>query len=145
MQASQTGKDLIKKYEGLRLKAYVCPGGRWTIGYGQTGPDVYEGLEIDEQTANNLLWKALPGYEDAINELVKVPLNQNQFDSLVSFTYNIGIEAFKKSTLLKMINSGDMVGASYQFLIWIYSGHKILRGLVERRKAEKDLFTKKGS
>jgi len=141
---SQVGIDLIKSFEGCRLTAYkpVSTERYWTIGYGHYGSDVREGQNISQNEAETLLKFDLRIYEKAVNDLVKVSLNQNQFDSLVSFTYNVGREGFRTSTLLQKLNNNDYVGASNEFDKWIHAGGKVLNGLVRRRKAEKDLFLK---
>ncbi len=145
MQTGKAGLELIKSFEGLGLKAYLCPSGVLTIGYGHTGK--VRGNKITLQTtitpeeAETLLKEDLIRFEKAVNSLVKVPLNNNQFDALVSFVFNIGINAFSTSTLLTLLNSGDYKGASQQFKRWIYgNGKKVLEGLEKRRAAEKKLF-----
>ncbi|MBO5136446.1 MAG: lysozyme [Clostridia bacterium] len=145
MQTGKAGLELIKSFEGLGLKAYLCPSGVLTIGYGHTG--MVRGSKITPQTtitpeeAEALLKEDLKHYEKAVNSLVKVPLNSNQFDALVSFVFNIGINAFSTSTLLTLLNNGDYKGASQQFKRWIYvGGKKVLEGLKNRRTAEEKLF-----
>lgn len=145
MQTGKAGLELIKSFEGLGLKAYLCPSGILTIGYGHTGK--VRGNKITLQTtitpeeAETLLKEDLTRFEKAVDSLVKVPLNSNQFDALVSFVFNIGINAFSGSTLLKLLNNGDYNGASQQFKRWIYgNGNKVLEGLKKRRTAEEKLF-----
>ena len=144
MKTSQRGIALIKKFEGCRLKAYKCPANIWTIGYGHTG--VVNGKPITEKTtitelmAETLLVIDLQRFEKAINQLVKKPLTQNNFDSLISFVFNIGISAFEKSSMLKLINQGHFDLAAQQFDRWIYGGGKKLAGLIKRRAEEKMLF-----
>jgi len=147
MQISQTGINLIKSFEGCRLTAYkpVSTEKYWTIGYGHYGSDVREGQVISQNEAETLLKFDMRVYEKTVNDLVKVPLNQNQFDSLVSFTYNVGREGFRTSTLLQKLNNKDYNGASNEFDRWIHAGGKVMNGLVRRRKVEKDLFLKGGS
>lgn len=144
MVISQTGINLIKEYEGCYLTAYKCPAGVWTIGYGTTEPingkPISQGMTITQQQADDLLKTNLKTYEKAINDYTKVSLNQNQFDALVSFTYNVGCNAYRNSTLLKLLNKGDFDGAADQFLLWNKGGGKVLPGLVRRREAEKKLF-----
>lgn len=139
MKVSTKGKNLIKKFEGLRLKAYQCPAKIWTIGYGHT-LFVQPGDIIDENKANIFLKEDVRMFENNVNELVHVSLNQNQFDALVSLVFNIGVGNFKKSTLLKKLNSGDMSGASEELLRWVYVKGKKSNGLIHRRNAEKKLF-----
>lgn len=140
MKISNKGKDLIKKYEGCELEAYKCPAGIWTIGYGHTGQDVFEGKIITQQEADSLLSKDLTRFEKFLNRVIKVPINQNQFNALASFTYNLGMGALQNSTLLKKLNNNDFTGAANEFDRWVYGGGKKLEGLVRRRKEEKELF-----
>lgn len=140
MNISQNGVDLIKRFEGCRLKAYRCPAGVLTIGYGHTGSDVSNGMEISQEKAENMLKMDLVVHCNNVAKLVKVPLNQNQFDALVSFEYNVGYGALSTSTLLRLLNQGKYTEASKQFERWVYAGGKPLEGLKRRRKAEKELF-----
>ena len=142
MNISETGIQLIKKFEGCSLKAYKCPAEIWTIGYGHTS-GVKEGQTITREQAEELLIQDLRPFEIGVNNLVNVPLNQNKFDALVSFCYNLGTGNLKKSTLLKLLNKGDYNGAAEQFDRWVYAGGKKLNGLVKRRAAEKKLFLTK--
>lgn len=136
-------KEIIKQSEGLRLEAYLCPAGVWTIGYGHTGKDVVEGMKITRGEAEELLEGDLEKFEKDILKMVKVGLTQNQFDALVSFTYNVGGGALKTSTLLKKLNAGDYMGAADEFLKWTKAGGKELPGLVKRRRTERALFLEK--
>lgn len=144
MNTSKAGLDLIKQFEGLRLKAYKCPADVWTIGYGHTSaagqPAVKSGMSITEAQANKILASDLGQYEDAINNSVKVDLTQNQFDALVSFVYNVGIGAFQKSTLLKKLNAGQYDAVPGELMKWTKGGGKELPGLVRRRRAEAALW-----
>lgn len=140
MNISEKGIKLIKNFEGCRLEAYKCPAGIWTVGYGHTGSTVHQGLKISQSEADSLLKTDLIIHCNNVSKLVKVPLNQNQFDALVSLEYNIGYGNFSRSTLLKLLNTKNYKGAAEQFAVWRLGGGKILPGLVRRRKAEKDLF-----
>ena len=146
MKTSQKGIDLIKQFEGCRLKAYLCPAGIATIGFGHTGSiaskPVALGMTISLNQAEILLKKDLEKFEKVISQAVKVALTQNQFDALVSFVYNVGEGNFKESTLLRLINVKDPK-ASEQFLVWVKAGKITLNGLFERRKAEKKVFDTK--
>lgn len=144
MKLSNAGKKLIHGFEGLRLKAYkaVPTEKYWTIGYGHYGSDVKEGMEIDKKKAEELFEKDIAKFEKAVNDSVTQEINQNMFDALVSFAYNVGVTAFKKSTLLKKINGGDFIGASEEFKRWNKSSGKVLNGLVRRRTMEAELFRK---
>ena len=141
MNISEIGIQLIKNFEGCVLKAYKCPAGIWTIGYGHTS-GVKEGQTITLKQAEDYLLQDIRAYEITVNNLVNVPLNQNQFDALVSFCYNLGPNNLKNSTLIKLLNKKDYLGAAEQFDRWIYAGGKKLPGLVKRRAAEKELFLK---
>ncbi|MCU4423706.1 lysozyme [Acinetobacter sp. WU_MDCI_Abxb74] len=144
MSLSLGGIDLICNFEGLKLRAYDDGNGVWTIGYGTTrypnGKRVSEGDRCTLEQAKAYMQHDLKIFERAVNSFVKVPLKQNQFDALVSLTYNIGVDAFKNSTLLKKLNLGDYKEAANQFDVWVNAGGKRLQGLVNRRAIEKKLF-----
>lgn len=146
MKTSNSGINLIKGFEGKRLKAYDDGVGVWTIGFGTikypNGVRVKKGDTCTESQAEQYLRNDLVVFENALNRLVKVSLNQNQFDALVSLTYNIGTGAFKDSTLLKKLNAKDYKGAAEQFPRWNRGGGRVLNGLVKRRKIEMELFLK---
>jgi lysozyme len=139
MKTSQKGIDLIKHFEGCELNAYKCPAGVWTIGYGHI-KGVQEGDVITEQQADEMLVEELNEYENYINTLVTVPLNQNQYDALVSWVYNLGSSNLQASTLLKVLNAGDYDNVPEQIMRWNKAGGKALEGLTRRRQAEADLF-----
>nr|WP_199065153.1 lysozyme [Chromobacterium sp. ASV5] len=140
MKTSQNGIALIQKFEGLRLIAYQDVVGVWTIGYGHTGPDVRAGMIITQTQADQLLQQDLTKFEAGVSRLVNVSLQQNQFDALVSFSYNLGLGNLQSSTLLKLLNAGDYVGAAEQFLRWNMAGGRDLPGLTARRATERALF-----
>lgn len=140
MQISENGLDLIRKFEGLRLAAYLCPSGVLTIGYGHTGSDVKRGQKIDEDRATELLMNDVKRFETSVNNLVKVEITQGMFDALVSFCFNLGAGALQGSTLLKKLNAGDTEGAAEELLRWDKANGKPLAGLTARREAEQDLF-----
>ena len=145
MKTSQSGIDLIKQFEGFRAKPYLCSAGVPTIGYGTTRyPNEIKvklsDAQITQLQAEYFLRHDIICVENGVTSLVKVPLKQNQFDALVSFAYNVGISAFGNSTLLKLLNAGDIDGASKQFERWNKAGGKIVDGLINRREAEKVLF-----
>lgn len=146
MKTSDNGIALLKKFEGVKLHAYKDAVGVWTIGYGHTSmagdPTVTAGLTITQAEAEDILRSDLVKYEKPVNELVKVPLTQNQFDALVSFTYNLGAGNLKSSTLLRKLNAGDYEGAAAQFAVWDKASGRVLNGLVTRRAAEAALFRK---
>jgi lysozyme len=135
--------EMIKESEGLRMKAYLpTPNDVWTIGYGHT-KTAKPGMTITTKEATRLLYQDLAWVEDVVNDAVKVPLTQNQYDALCSFVYNVGGGAFRKSTLLRLLNKGDYKGAADQFLRWNKQKGKVLRGLTRRRGEERSLFLKK--
>ena len=134
--------SLIQEFEGLELKAYKCPAGIWTIGYGHTGPEVYEGQTITKDEAEAILNNDLKKFEDGVDKLVTVHLTDNQKAALVSFAFNVGLGNLKNSTLLKMLNQGRYSDAAMQFLRWDKAGGKPLKGLSRRRAAERELFLK---
>lgn len=136
---SSQGLNFIKKWEGCRLKAYRCSANVWTIGWGHT-KSVTPGMTITQLGADQLLDQDLEKYIKAVRNYVKVSLNQNQFDALTSFCFNVGIGAFQNSTLLRVLNQGNYQKAANQFLRWNQAGGKVIQGLVNRRKAEKELF-----
>ncbi|HBK4657554.1 TPA: lysozyme [Serratia marcescens] len=144
MQISKSGIELIKRFEGLRLKAYQDSVGVWTIGYGWTQPvdgkKVGPGMQIDQATADRLLKCGVVQYEQGVNQLVRVRITQGQFDALVSFAYNLGLRSLSTSTLLRKLNDGDKQGAADQFGRWVNAGGKRLDGLVARRAAEREMF-----
>lgn len=140
MRPSQACVDLVKSFEGFRANAYKCPAGVWTVGYGTT-ENVQPGDTVTEAEAEELLLNDLTDAAVAIDELVDVPITQRQFDALTSLIYNIGREAFRNSTLLRLLNGGrgiHEVGA--QFLRWNKSNGQVLPGLSRRRAAEAVLF-----
>jgi lysozyme len=139
MNIGTKGLDLIRFFEGLELNAYQCAAGVWTIGYGHT-KDVQEGMTISEARANEMLAEELNEYESYITGLVTVELNQDQFDAMVSWVYNLGVGNLKASTLLKVLNAGDYDGVPAQMMRWNKAGGKVLEGLTKRRQAEADLF-----
>lgn len=146
MKTSNSGINLIKSFEGKRLKAYDDGVGVWTIGFGTikypNGVRVEKGDTCSEEQAESYLKNDLVKFENAINRLVKVPLTQNQFDALASFTYNLGETNLSSSTLLRKLNTKDYKGAADQFERWNKAGGKVMNGLTRRRKAEKELFLK---
>ena len=146
MHISPSGIDLICNFEGKRLTAYDDGVGVWTIGFGTTvypnGIKVKKGDTCTEAQAKTYMAHDLKKFEATVNKAVTVQLNQNQFDALVSLAYNIGTNAFSKSTLVKKLNANDIRGAADQFDVWVNAGGKRMQGLVNRRTVEKALFLK---
>jgi lysozyme len=138
MKTNRAGIELIKKFEGLRLTAYLCPAGHLTIGYGHTGEEVYPGQRISEEEAIRLLIQDIEGIEEGLKKLLKVKLNTNQFSALVSFTFNVGLGNLAKSTLLAIVNRSE--DPTQEFLKWVFARGKPLPGLKVRRNAEARLY-----
>jgi len=153
------GAALCHHYEQLRLKAYPDPGSPcakalragksglglsgapWTIGWGDTGPDVVRGLVITAEEADQRFARRMAlEFEPAVRKAVKVPLTQRQFDALVSIFYNAGVSALSASTLVRVLNLGDYGGAAAQFQRWNKSGGEVMKGLERRREAERLVF-----
>lgn len=135
------GVRLIKYFESLRLESYEDSVGVWTIGWGHTNKEkIVEGIKITQDEADAYLQNDLKKFEDGVNQLVTVPLNENQFSALVSFSFNLGLGNLKNSTLLKYLNEGDSFNASKEFVKWSKAGGKRLGGLVKRRLSERNLF-----
>jgi lysozyme len=139
------GIPTIKKFEGLRLNAYKCPAGVWTIGFGSTfyenGSKVVEGDKITIDRADKLLIEIVQKFEISVRSLVKSKINDNQLGSLTSFAFNVGVGNFKKSTLLKKVNANpNDPTIRNEFMRWTRGGGKVLKGLVTRREAEADLY-----
>ena len=141
---SNNGMKLLEQFEGLRLEAYLDSAGIATIGWGSikypNGNKVKLGDKITKAQAKEYKLHDLKEFESIVNTSVNVQLSQNQYDALVSLSYNIGSGAFKKSTLLKKLNDGDYKGAAEQFLAWNKVSGKKVQGLVNRREAERNLF-----
>ncbi len=145
MKISEKGLNLIKEFEGLRLKPYKDAVGIPTIGYGNTYYEDGRKVSLSDPAitgarATDLLKMVVKRYEDAINRYVQVPITQNQFDALVSFAYNVGNENVRKSTLMKLLNRKQYTEAADQLLRWNKAGGKTLKGLTRRRQAERTLF-----
>ena len=136
---TQQGLDLIKKYEGLRLEAYKCPAGVWTIGYGHT-KGVVKGMKITKEEAEKLLQQDVSVFElQVINTVGK--LSDCKIDALVSFAYNVGIAAFRNSTLCRKVKANsDDPAIRNEFMKWVYAGSKKLQGLVKRRAEEAEMY-----
>ncbi|WP_343620373.1 lysozyme [Acinetobacter proteolyticus] len=147
MSISAHGINLITSFEDLKLNAYDDGTGIWTIGFGTTvypnKARVKKGERCTLEQAKSFFQYDLRRFEKTVNEAVRVPISQNQFDALVSLAYNIGSNAFKNSTLLKYLNALAYQDAADQFLVWNKGGGKVLKGLIHRRQVERSLFLKK--
>jgi lysozyme len=147
MRISQRGINLIKRWEGCRLRAYRDVKGVWTIGWGTTDPKyAFDGNEITQAQADHLFMQDVLKFQREIAPLIKAEVAQAHWDALVSLAYNIGAKGtpqkpgLRESTLLRKLNQGDYAGAQAQFSRWIYSGGKIYQGLINRRAAEARVF-----
>ena len=139
MKLGERGTEILKYFEGCKLTAYQDSVGVWTIGYGHT-KGVYNGMTITQEEAEQMLLTELEEYEGYIEDMVTVPLTQNQFDALVVWVYNLGPTNLRNSTLLKELNAGNYNAASTEIKRWNKAGGKVLAGLVKRREAEAELF-----
>ena len=142
MKISQEGLSLIKKFEGLRLKAYKCSANVLTIGYGHTG-GVKETDKITLEEADSLLEKDIAKFEEYVSDNVIVKLNQSQFDALVAWTFNLGPGNLRESTMLKRLNNQEYKSVPFEMRRWNKAGGKTLDGLIRRREAESLLFESK--
>ncbi len=138
-RANAEGVAIIKEYEGLHLTPYLCPAKVWTIGYGHTRT-VRAGMAVTREEALALLDEDLRVFERAVQRLVTVPINDNQFSALVSFVFNVGIANFERSTLLKLLNRAWYEQVPAQLTRWSRAGGEILGGLARRRAAEAQLW-----
>lgn len=143
MKTNATALELIKRNEGCELEAYVCPAGKLTIGYGDTGPHVLPGLTITQDEAETLLANRLEReFEAGVLKMIgDIPTTENQFSALVSLAYNIGLGALRRSTVMKRHLDGDYEGAAKAFSMWNQGGGRVLAGLVRRRQEEADLYS----
>jgi len=139
MNISQEGISLIKKFEGCELEAYKCAAGVWTIGYGHT-KDVKERDSILKEDAESMLVHELQEYCNDVDIAVKVDLKQNEFDALVSWTYNLGPTNLNSSTMLRVLNEGNHDEVPAQMKRWNKASGEVKQGLVRRREAEALMF-----
>lgn len=139
---SSAGLAFTRRFEGLRLTAYPDAAGIWTIGYGHTGPGVLQGLTISEHEAEVFLECDLARAVTAVNRLVTAAIRQNHFDALVDFAFNLGVAALSGSVLLRCVNSGHFAAAATEFPRWDHVRGRIIPGLLLRRQAEAELFSR---
>lgn len=142
MKIAKNGLELIKHFEGFRAQAYLDTGRVPTIGYGTT-KGVKLGQTVTMEKAEEFLKRDVAEAEKAVTRMVTVKLNQNQFDALVCFVYNLGQGNFASSTLLSLLNQGNYASVPVQMLRWNRDNGVVLAGLTRRRKAEGDLFATK--
>lgn len=140
MHINDAGLELLKSCESCSLTAYRDSGDILTIGYGHTGQDVTKGLIINQEKADALFRQDLERFEDGVSRSLTRPANENQFSAMVCFAYNVGLTAFRVSTLLKQFNLGDLQGAADQFPNWDMVKGQVIPGLVARRAKERALF-----
>lgn len=143
MQTSIDGKTLIEYFEGRKRQVYPDPatgGAPWTVGIGHTGPDVKPGEKWTDAQIDAAFTKDLQRFEAGVLKAVRVALNQNEFDALVAFSFNVGLGNLQSSTLLKLLNSGDRPGAAQQFMRWDKANGKAMLGLRRRRAGEACMF-----
>ena len=140
MTAVTRALELIKPFEGCKLRAYLCPAGVWTIGYGATGQGIGPGVVWTQGQAENRLLADVARFYRGVQKLVQVPINEFQAGALTSFAYNVGLQALAGSTLLRLLNAGNYAAASEQLMRWNKAGGRALLGLTRRRAAEKAMF-----
>lgn len=148
MKLTKEGVALIKRFEGFRDKAYRDAVGVWTIGYGHTAmagpPEVKPGLKIDRAQAADILRRDLEMFAEGVRKLLARPIGERQFSALVSFTYNVGLGNFRKSSVLAAVNAGALDAVPRRLQLWVKAGGRVLPGLVKRRAAEAALFVGEG-
>lgn len=144
MRVNEAGLALIRAYEGFRGQAYRCPAGILTIGYGHTSmagpPDVRAGMRMNKAQAEAVLAADVAVFASEIARFIRVELSGNQFSALVSFAYNAGTGAFRKSSVLAAVNRGDFDSVPRRLNLWVKAGGRTLPGLVKRRASEGQLF-----
>jgi lysozyme len=141
MQMSEAGLNLIKEFESCKLIAYQDVRGIWTIGWGATGNDVVESLVWTQNQADARLLQDVQNTVTHVNSLVTVSITQGNFDAICSFAYNVGCGALAGSQLLRLLNSGNVSGASLEFPKWSHANGVVIPGLLRRRLAEQALFS----
>ena len=145
MEVNKAGKDLIKKFEGCKLKAYRCPAGLWTISWGLTfypdGTKVKEGDVITQQQAEDYFNAIVDDFAKKVDALIKSNVTDNNFSAIVSFTFNVGVNNLKKSTLLRKVNANPKdTTIPAEMRKWVRANGEVLKGLVRRREAEAKLY-----
>ncbi len=144
MQMTEEGVALIRRFEGFRANAYRCPAGVWTIGFGHTSqagpPAVRPGMVLGEDEANRILAADVQRFADEVGPLLAREVSAAQFSALVSFAYNVGIPAFRSSSVLKAVNDGRFAEVPGRLKLWVKGGGRVLPGLERRRAAEAEMF-----
>ncbi len=145
MSAYDVATSLVRQFEGCELKAYPDPatgGAPWTVGWGATGPGIGPGTVWTQQMADDRLRADVTKFVDGVRSSLKGAATNNQLGAMASLAYNIGLQNFKGSTLLKLFNAGDIAGAATQFPRWNRAAGKVMKGLTRRREAERAVFLK---
>jgi lysozyme len=140
MALGAAGKALIESFEECKLASYQDQAGVWTIGWGHTGPNVGPGLTCNQDAADNWFAADVLTAVQGVWRTIMAPITQNQFDALVSFTFNVGAGSEAHSALCRMVNAGDLIDAADQFLVWNHVDGVVNAGLTRRRAAERALF-----
>ena len=144
MQMTEEGLALIRRFEGFRAEAYRCPAGVWTIGYGHTSqagpPKVRAGMVVSEAEARSILAADAAMFAEGVRAALTREVSKEQFSALVSFAFNVGIGAFRRSSVLKMVNEGRFEAVPERLRLWVKADGRRLEGLVRRREAEGELF-----
>ncbi len=147
MQMTKQGLALIRDFEGFAASAYRCPAGIWTIGYGHTsaaGPPLVEpGMKMSREEAERVLAADIATFAKGVRGELTRELAPQQFSAIVSFAYNAGLGAFRRSSLLRAVNEGRLDSVPQKLMLWVRAGGRVLPGLVRRRRAEADLFMSK--
>lgn len=145
MRINKRGIELLHHFEGCKLKAYKCPAGVWTIGWGNTfyedGTPVKQGDVITQERADELFMSILNDFAKGVRQSIQQPIGENRFNALVSFSYNVGLANLRRSTLLRKVNANPVDETIRdEFMRWNRAGGVVLNGLTRRRKAEADLY-----
>lgn len=144
MKLTAEGLALIREFEGFRARAYKCPAGVWTVGFGHTSnagpPAVHEAMVVSRDEADAILARDAESFAAGVAKELKVELSGHQFSALVSFAYNVGLGNFRSSSVLRAVNAGDTAAVPRRLQLWNKAGGKVLPGLVRRRAAEAEMF-----
>lgn len=142
MTALEIAAKIVRQFEGCCLVPYEDVAGKWTVGVGHLIPPDQPIQDVTQEEADSLFFFDLGIADDCVSDCVTVPLTDNQRAALISFTFNLGCNALKRSSLVKKLNAGDTVGACQEFAKWSYAGGRQINGLLRRRTAEAALFAR---
>ena len=149
MHMTEEGLALIRRFEGFRAEAYRCPAGVWTIGYGHTSaagpPEVKPGMRMSEAEARRVLAADVERFSGAVRAALTRDVAPHRFSALVSFAFNVGVAGFRRSSVLKAVNAGDVAAVPEKLMLWVKAGGRELPGLVRRREAEAALFARQAA